>query len=195
MLRYPYHLRYELLEFAVYTLAARTQGLVPLHAACIGHGGHGVLLLGDSSSGKSTVALHCLLNGLEFLAEDSVLVEPRTLRATGVANFLHLRSDSLRWLTRKSDLARVRRSPLIRRRSGARKFELDLRQGGYPLRAGTAADHRDGVPVGAAQRGSSAPARPAARRTPATHHRLAAIRSAPARLEFVLRETCPHGCL
>src|SRR4029077_15551514 len=31
MLRYPYHIRYELLEFAVYVLAARVQELVPLH--------------------------------------------------------------------------------------------------------------------------------------------------------------------
>jgi len=31
MLRFPYHTRYELIEFAVFTLAARVQGLVPLH--------------------------------------------------------------------------------------------------------------------------------------------------------------------
>jgi hypothetical protein len=36
MLRFPYHTRYELIEFAVFTLAARVQRLVALHSACVG---------------------------------------------------------------------------------------------------------------------------------------------------------------
>jgi hypothetical protein len=135
MLRFPYHTRYELLEFAVFTLAARVQGLVPLHAACIGREGRGVLLMGPSTAGKSTVALQCLFAGFEFLSEDSVFVAPETMLATGVANFLHVRADSLRWLERKSDVDRIRRSPVIRRRSGVRKFEMDLRRGGFRLAA------------------------------------------------------------
>src|SRR5262249_25122447 len=74
MLRFPYHARYELIEFVVFTLAARAQGLVPLHAACVGERGRGVLLVGDSGAGKTTAALHCLLQGLEFVSEDSVFV-------------------------------------------------------------------------------------------------------------------------
>jgi hypothetical protein len=35
MLKSPYHARYELIEFAVFTLAARAQQLIPLHAACV----------------------------------------------------------------------------------------------------------------------------------------------------------------
>ena len=135
MLRFPYHTRYELLEFAVFTLAARVQGLVPLHAACIGREGRGVLLMGPSTAGKSTVALQCLFAGFEFLSEDSVFVAPETMLATGVANFLHVRADSLRWLERKRDIDRIRRSPVIRRRSGVRKFEMDLRRGGFQLAA------------------------------------------------------------
>lgn len=127
-----YHTRYELIEFAVFTLAARTQRLASLHAACVGLGGRGILLMGPSGSGKSTVTMMSLLNGLEFLSEDSVFVAPGTLRATGVANFLHVRSDSLRWLEPRARAA-VRRSPVIRRRSGVRKYELDLRQDSYPL--------------------------------------------------------------
>ena len=76
------------------------QGLVPLHAACVGRGGRGVLLMGSSGAGKSTVAFHSLLQGLDFLAEDSVFVAPDTMLATGIANFLHIRSDSLRWVAR-----------------------------------------------------------------------------------------------
>src|SRR5262249_12804152 len=74
LLRYPYHVRYELIEFAVYLLAARVQRLVPLHAACIGRGERGVLVIGESGSGKSTLMLQSLLAGLDFIAEDSVLV-------------------------------------------------------------------------------------------------------------------------
>ena len=129
-----YHARYELIEFATFTLASRCQHLASLHAGCIGLDGRGVLLLGDSGAGKSTLSLLCLQRGLEFLSEDSVFVEPPTMRATGVANYVHLRPDALSWLP-PTLRAALRRSPLIRRRSGARKYELDLRGGNYRLAA------------------------------------------------------------
>ena len=133
MLRFPYHVRYEMLEFAVYVLAARVRGLVPLHAACIGNRGQGILLLGPSGSGKSTVSLHCLLQGLDFLAEDSVLISPSDLLATGVANFLHVRRDSLRFLEDAVRKALQRENSVIRRRSGVEKLEIDLRRPQYRL--------------------------------------------------------------
>jgi hypothetical protein len=133
LLRYAYHVRYELLEFAVYVLAGRVQQLVPLHAACVGQGDRGLLLLGPSGAGKSTLVLQCLLAGLDFLAEDSVLVRPSGLLATGVANFLHLRPDSLRFLEHTEGAAVLRGSAVIRRRSGVRKLEIDLRHAGYAL--------------------------------------------------------------
>jgi hypothetical protein len=134
MLRFPYHTRYELIEFAVFTLAQRVQRLVSLHAACVGRRGRGVLMMGPSGAGKSTVALQCLLQGLDFLSEDAVFVEPDSLLATGIANFLHVPANSLRWIER-DNAAAIRRSPVIRRRSGVQKFELDLRGGGYRLAA------------------------------------------------------------
>jgi energy-coupling factor transporter ATP-binding protein EcfA2 len=143
LLRHPYHVRYELLEFAVYVLAARAQGLVPLHAACVGYGGRGLLLLGPSGAGKSTLVLHSLLAGLEFLAEDSVLVKPARLLATGVANFLHLRPDSLRFLEPAERRALRRGSCAIRRRSGVAKLEIDLRR--PPFRLATAPLRIEGV--------------------------------------------------
>lgn len=133
MLRFQYHARYELIEFAVFTLAVRVQQLASLHGACVGVGGRGALLMGESGAGKSTVALQCLLEGFEFLSEDSVFVEPATLRATGVANFLHVRADSLRWVAKASDRARILASPVIRRRSGVQKFEVNLRGAGHNL--------------------------------------------------------------
>ncbi|MBE1161887.1 serine kinase [Dyella acidiphila] len=128
MLRFPYHLRYELIEFAVFILAARSQGLIPLHGACVGRQGRGVLLLGHSGAGKSTLALHSLLQGLDFLSEDAVLVQPENLLATGVANYLHMKDDAL-GLVDEDACRWIRYAPVIRRRSGVEKFEADLRNG------------------------------------------------------------------
>lgn len=129
MLQRPYYLRYELIEFAVFMLASRGLGLVPLHGACVGRHGRGVLLLGSSGSGKSTLALHSLLQGLDFLAEDAVFVQPESLYATGVPNYLHLQADALRFVDDKHARRWISESPVIRRRSGVAKFEVDLRQG------------------------------------------------------------------
>src|SRR6202042_2166135 len=128
MLENPYHLRYELLEFAVFVLAARALGLVPLHAACVGRHGRGILLLGASGSGKSTLALHSLLQGLDFLAEDAVFVQPESLLATGVANYLHVQADALRFVDDEATRSWISQAPVIRRRSGVEKFEVDLRE-------------------------------------------------------------------
>ena len=132
MLGFPYHTRYELIEFAVFTLAARVRGLIPLHGACVGSGRRGVILMGASGSGKSTVSLQCLLDGFDFVSEDSTFVMPERMLCTGVPNFVHVRSDSLRWINSR-DAAGIRESPVISRRSGVRKFEVDLRQGRYRL--------------------------------------------------------------
>lgn len=129
MLDHPYHLRYELIEFAVFTLATRGQRLIPLHGACVGSQGRGILLLGASGSGKSTLALHSLLQGLDFLAEDAVFVQPENRLATGVANYLHVQADALRYVDDAAARRWISQAPVIRRRSGVEKFEADLRQG------------------------------------------------------------------
>jgi hypothetical protein len=133
LLRFPYHVRYELIEFAVYCLAARAQRLVPLHAACVAGQAGAALVLGASGAGKSTVMLHSQLSRLRFLAEDSVLVRPRGLLATGVANFLHLRADSLRFVSGTPLARQIRAAAVIQRRSGVRKYELDLRRREFRL--------------------------------------------------------------
>jgi hypothetical protein len=132
MLRFRYHLRYELIEFVFYTLAARVQQLVSLHGACIGRNGRGILLIGASGGGKSTLALHSLLHGLELIAEDGILATPDTLLATGIGSFLHLREDSL-GLVNERTASRIRKSPVIQRRSGVEKFEIDLRRTRHSL--------------------------------------------------------------
>lgn len=134
MLDSTYHLRYELIEFAVFILAARCQGLVPLHAACVGHGGRGILLLGASGAGKSTLALHGLLQGLDLLSEDAVFVQPDAMLATGVANYLHVHSAALDGVDDAAARGWLANSPVIRRRSGVEKFEADLRRAPVPAR-------------------------------------------------------------
>lgn len=133
LLRFPYHLRYEVIEFVALTLAARAQRLVPLHAACVGRRGSGILLLGDSGAGKSTLSLLCALAEFQFVAEDSVFVAPGTMRATGLANYLHVLAGSLPLVPLAAQRAAIRRSPVIRRRSGAEKFTFDLRAAGLTL--------------------------------------------------------------
>jgi energy-coupling factor transporter ATP-binding protein EcfA2 len=128
MLRYPYHARYELIELAAVTLASRAQSLVPLHAACVGARGLGVLLMGSSGAGKSTLALHALAGGMQLLSEDSAFVALDELRVTGTPNYLHVNPSALGFLADGPLLAQVRGSPMIRRRSGARKYEVDLRK-------------------------------------------------------------------
>lgn len=169
MLESVYHARYELLEFAAMTLAARTQDLVALHGACVARRGHGVLLLGGSGAGKSTLCLHSLLQGFELVSEDSVFLQPSTLRAAGLANFLHLRPEALRLLRTAPLAAPLRASPTIRRRSGVRKLEFDVRDS--PLRPARRTPHISAAVFVSALRG----------RDGAELHRLAAA-SCAARL-------------
>lgn len=133
MLKHAYHVRYELIEFAVYTLASRVRELVPLHAACIGRREQGLLLVGPSGAGKSTLSLHCLKQGLELVAEDGVFVAPETLRATGVGSFLHVPRSSAGQLRKSREDAWICRFPVIRRRNGVEKFEIDLRCTDYRI--------------------------------------------------------------
>ena len=133
LLGHPYHARYELIEFAVFTLAARVLGLVPLHAACVSRRGRAAVIVGDSGSGKSTLALHCLLQGFEFVSEDSTFLCPRRLLATGVANYLHLQPDALRFVDAHQRRDLIHRSSMIRRRSGIAKLEVDVRAGAWQL--------------------------------------------------------------
>ena len=135
LLRSHYYARSELLEFAVYTLAAQAGHLAPLHAACIGSGRRGVLIVGNSGTGKSTLAWQCAMLGLDFLSEDSTFVDPRTLRATGLASYVHLHEDSLQFVDRAALRSKIRQAPVIRRRSGAPKYEVDLRKCGIRLAA------------------------------------------------------------
>lgn len=52
----------------------RQQNLHMLHGGCVGVDGTGVLLCGIGGSGKSTLAAACLLSGMDYVAEDYLLL-------------------------------------------------------------------------------------------------------------------------
>ncbi len=126
LLAFPYHLQYEVIELVTLTLAARVQRLVPLHAACVARGDRAVLLLGDSGAGKSTLSLLAMAAGLQVVAEDSAFITT-SLRVHGASSRLHVHASSIRLLSDAALRRRVRRAPVIERRSGARKHAMDLR--------------------------------------------------------------------
>lgn len=127
LLRHRYHARYELIELAILTLASRAQSLVPLHAASIGANGAGLLLMGASGAGKSTLSLHALTRGMCFVSEDSAFVAPVSLLIAGTPNYLHVEPSAIEHVDDAELEQRMRCSPMIRRRSGTQKLEVDLR--------------------------------------------------------------------
>ncbi len=128
MLGHPYHVRYELIEFAFLTLASRAQSLISLHAGCVGSNGLGLLLMGASGTGKSTLGLHALVAGMEMISEDSSFVTLPDMSLMGVPNYLYVRRETLGLLKSGPLHDQIIRSPKIRRRSGVQKYEVDLRQ-------------------------------------------------------------------
>ena len=128
MLRHAYHARYELIEFAILTLASRAQSLVPLHAACIGSAASGLLLMGPSGAGKSTLGLHALAGGMRLLSEDSAFVALAGLKITAAPSYLYLQREALAFLPPGGLRQRILQSPRIRRRSGVVKYQLNLRE-------------------------------------------------------------------
>jgi hypothetical protein len=74
------YVRYHFLEAMVYTLL-NTRHLVAVHAACVIKNGHGVLLVGDSGAGKSSLAYACMRRGWTYVSDDaSSLLRRRTGR-------------------------------------------------------------------------------------------------------------------
>ena len=52
-------------------------GMFLLHGAAVGKGGKGVLIGGMGGAGKSTLAVSCLLRGMDFAGDDYVLISRR----------------------------------------------------------------------------------------------------------------------
>ena len=65
----PY-LRYHVIEAMAHSLL-ENRHLVTLHAACVALDGYGVLLAGDSGSGKSSLAYACAHRGWTYCSDDA----------------------------------------------------------------------------------------------------------------------------
>ena len=73
---------------------ASTAGLLPVHGGAVGVGGKGVLLAARSGGGKSTLAASCLLSGMDYVADDYVLISAEgPLYAMPVSSTLNMNSD------------------------------------------------------------------------------------------------------
>jgi hypothetical protein len=79
------YLRFQFLEAMVYTLLD-TQYLVALHAACVGIHGRGMLLVGDSGAGKSSLAYACIRRGWTYVSDDAVSIVLRKTGRTVIGN-------------------------------------------------------------------------------------------------------------
>ena len=73
---------------------AGTAGLLPVHGAAVGVGGRGVLLAARGGGGKSTLAASCLLSGMDYVADDYVLVSAKgPPRAMPISSALKMNPD------------------------------------------------------------------------------------------------------
>ncbi len=73
---------------------ARSNDKLLLHAAAVGTRGKGVLVAGRGGSGKSTFAVSCLAEGLDFVSDDYALITASgPLRAMPLYSVVALRPD------------------------------------------------------------------------------------------------------
>jgi hypothetical protein len=81
---------------------AQRHGLMTLHAAAIGEGGIGVLIVGEGGRGKSILALAAVGAGMDYLADDYCLVDALPpYRAYRLFNTAKVRPDGkiqLNWI-------------------------------------------------------------------------------------------------
>lgn len=54
---------------------AENEGGICLHAACVEYQGKGIVIIGDSGSGKSTTMLNFLNNGADFISNDRCIID------------------------------------------------------------------------------------------------------------------------
>ena len=117
----PLYLRYHFLESTALNHIA-SHHAAPVHAACVAHDGHGVLLCGDSGAGKSTLAFACARAGLAYVSDDaSYLVHGREDRQVlGLCHSVRLRPQAAELFSE------VRGRPLTPRMQGKPSIEIPM---------------------------------------------------------------------
>jgi hypothetical protein len=88
--------RFEDIVYASLAPSLRRHGLFLIHAFAAARPGQALLLSGPSGSGKTTAGTALLLDGWQFLANDVLLLEPRSqgVFALPTPGHIHLRPDS-----------------------------------------------------------------------------------------------------
>lgn len=82
---------------SILAILAPSVGLTSLHSACVAFRGRGMLLVGDSSAGKSTLSLALCRAGFDFLCDDRTLLGRREgeLQAWALSPEMKQRPESL----------------------------------------------------------------------------------------------------
>ncbi len=89
---------------------ARSNGMLLLHSACVGVGGKGVMISARGGGGESTLAVSCLLDGFDFVADDYILVNrDGPLRAMPLYRTVGLNQDMAALL--RPDMPIVHKDP------------------------------------------------------------------------------------
>jgi hypothetical protein len=88
------------------SIVAGSIGAVEIHASCVAKGDGGLLLLGPSRSGKSTLAFALTQVGFRLLSDDRVFcsLQPQGIVACALPRRLKLRPDAARWFQDFRDL-------------------------------------------------------------------------------------------
>ena len=74
-------------------------GCVMLHAACVGRDDTACLISGLSGSGKSTLAAAALCRGLDYVSDDTILLDSQNRTAYPVCSTIHISPDTCRLLS------------------------------------------------------------------------------------------------
>ena len=77
------------------------RNMIPIHASCVVRDGRGVILSGESGVGKSTLAMACIQQGFQLLADDAVFLrrDPAGLRLAGLPCEVRLFANSFALLS------------------------------------------------------------------------------------------------
>jgi hypothetical protein len=85
--------------YAPLLLWLRDRGIAPVHAGLVVRNGRGILIAGESGSGKTTTVLNCLLAGFDFVSDDYVGLQARAqggYDGHGLHGSVHVHPEHLR---------------------------------------------------------------------------------------------------
>jgi hypothetical protein len=66
----------------------------PIHAAAVARNGEGILIVGMSGAGKTSLAVGCALAGWDYLGDDAVIVRPGPATVGALYSSARLRADT-----------------------------------------------------------------------------------------------------